>query len=58
MMGRALFAAIASMTSWLKAPCDMSTEGQDVRYGDNNLYGGQAKQRGRLDVLDDLGQLR
>jgi len=58
MMGRALFVAIASMTSWLKAPCDTSTEGQDVRYGDNNLYGGQTKQCGRLDVLDDLGQIR
>ena len=57
-MGRALFAAIASMTSWLKAPCETSTEGQDVRYGDNDLYGGEAKQCGRPNVLDDLGQLR
>ena len=58
MMGRALFVAIASMTSWLKAPCETSTESQDVRYGDNNLDGREAKQCGRLNVLDDLGQLR
>lgn len=46
------------MTSWLKAPCETSTESQEVRYGDNDLYGGEAKQCGRLNVLDDLGQLR
>jgi hypothetical protein len=57
-MGRALFVAIASMTSWLKAPCETSAESQDVHYGENNLYGREAKQCGRLNVLDDLGQLR
>ena len=58
MMGRALIAAIVSMTSWLKAPCKTSAEGRDGCYRENDLNGGEAEQCGRLHKLNDLGQVR